>query len=76
MMKIFNINQFVMLKDMDKLNNKIDVLNKQSNKEQEEIIKGSNHLLEALEESEKIMNGEIPVKRYKNFDELLEDIEL
>lgn len=32
-------------------------------------------LLAALEESEKIINGEIPAKRYKNFDELVEDID-
>ena len=28
----------------------------------------------ALEESEKIISGELPAKRYKNFDNLLEDI--
>ena len=65
-----------MVIDMDKLNNKIDFLNKKSNKDQKEITKGSDRLLDALEESEKIINGEIPAKRYKNFDELLEDIEL
>ena len=32
-------------------------------------------LLAALKESEKIINGEIPAKRYKNFDELVEDID-
>ena len=32
-------------------------------------------LLAALEESEKIISGELPAKRYKSFDELVEDID-
>ena len=32
-------------------------------------------LLEALEESEDIINGKIKAKKYNNFDELLENVE-
>ena len=35
----------------------------------------NNRLIEALEESENIINGKVKAKRYKNFDELLEDID-
>ena len=35
----------------------------------------SKRLLEALKESEDIINGKIKAKRYNNFDEMLEDIE-
>ena len=37
--------------------------------------KPSKRLLEALKESEDIINGKIKAKRYNNFDEMLEDIE-
>ena len=37
--------------------------------------KPSKRLLEALKESEDIINGKIKAKRYNNFDEILEDIE-
>ncbi len=35
----------------------------------------NNRLLSALEESENILNGKVEAKRYKNFDELIEDID-
>jgi DNA-damage-inducible protein J len=37
--------------------------------------KPSKRLLEALKESEDIINGKIKAKRYNDFDEMLEDIE-
>lgn len=37
--------------------------------------KPSKRLLEALKESEDIINGKIKAKRYNNFDEMLEDTE-
>ena len=37
--------------------------------------KPSKRLLEALKESEDIINGKIKAKRYNNFDEMLDDIE-
>jgi len=37
--------------------------------------KPSKRLLEALRESEDIINGKIEAKRYNDFDEMLEDIE-
>lgn len=37
--------------------------------------KPSKRLLEALKESEDIINGKIEAKRYNDFDEMLEDIE-
>ena len=37
--------------------------------------KPSKSLLEALKESEDIINGKIKAKRYNNFDEMLDDIE-
>ena len=36
--------------------------------------KPSKRLLEALKESEDIINGKIKAKRYNDFDEMLEDI--
>lgn len=35
----------------------------------------NNRLISALEESEDIISGKIKAKRYKNFDELVEDID-
>lgn len=35
----------------------------------------NNRLLTALKESEDIISGKIEAKRYKNFDELVEDID-
>lgn len=35
----------------------------------------NNRLIAALEESEDIINGKIKAKRYKNFDELVKDID-
>lgn len=35
----------------------------------------NNRLLSALEESEDIISGKVKAKRYKNFDELVEDID-
>lgn len=35
----------------------------------------SKELLEALQESEDILNGKVEAKRYKNFDELLADLD-
>ena len=35
----------------------------------------NSRLLAALEESENIINGKIKAKRYKNFDELAEDVD-
>lgn len=35
----------------------------------------NNRLVSALEESEDIISGKVNAKRYKNFDELVEDID-
>ncbi len=35
----------------------------------------NNRLLSALEESENIINGKVAAKRYKNFDELVKDVD-
>lgn len=35
----------------------------------------NNRLLSALEESEDILNGKVKAKRYKTFDDLVEDID-
>ena len=52
--------------------NKVDIDN---NVDKEEVKKINKCLKDALEESEDIINGKIEAKRYKDFDELVKDVD-